>query len=119
MNPEQRKALLFALVAERLSAHYDHGYRITLAQGSTLAGDWLARNKLALPLVERRAFSDLSDDIARELMATLSPQAGLFTAHEMTEALDPRYKSAITEDLLDECGQRLRQHGLDGTAPAS
>ena len=114
MHPDQRKALLFALVAERLAAHYDHGHWITLAQAATLAADWLSRNQMTLPLAERRAFAELSDDFAREMTSTLSHQAGLFNAHEMMEALDARYQSAVTADLMDECLRRLRAAGLDG-----
>jgi hypothetical protein len=55
--------------------------------------------------------SELSDDFARRLAATLSHQAGQFTAHEMMEALDPRYESQVASDMLDECGRLLREHG--------
>jgi len=114
VNLDQRKALLFALVAERLSAFYDHGRELTIAQAATLAADWLARNKFAMPLAERRAFGAVSEDLARELRERLSVQGGMFLAHEMTEALDVRYKSAVTEDLMDECEALLRQHDLTG-----
>lgn len=67
-----RKALMFALTAERLSAFYEHGQWMTESQGATLAGNWLSRSKLQLALSERRLLSDLSDQLARQLAATLS-----------------------------------------------
>ena len=109
LDPDSRKALLFALAAERLSAYYEHGQWMTLAQGSSLAAQWLSRSKLELPLSERRLLSDLSDQFARHLAATLSHQAGQYTAHEMMESLDPRYRSQVAFDLLDECERLLRE----------
>jgi hypothetical protein len=41
-------ALIFALVAERLTAYYEHGQWLTEAQGASLAGDWLNRTKRSL-----------------------------------------------------------------------
>jgi len=117
LDLEQRKALLFALVAERLSTFYEHGQWITVAQGASLAALWLQRSSLQLNPTERRAMSDLSDDFARHLAATLSPQAGPYTAHEMMEALDPRYQSATAMDLREECLRLLHEHGLAGTPP--
>ena len=113
---EQRQRLLFALVAERLAMYYEHGQWMTVAQGASLAAQWLHRAELQLPLTERRALSDVSDDFARQTAAGLSQQAGLFTAHDMMEALEPRYQSATSADLLDECARLLREHGLDGAA---
>jgi len=112
LNLDTRKALLFALAAERLSAFYEHGQWLTDAQGASLAALWLSRSKVQLALAERRAFSALSDDLARELAAGLSREAGLYTAHEMMEALDPNYQSGLAMDLLDDCERRLREHGL-------
>jgi hypothetical protein len=109
---DTRKALLFALTAERLSAFYEHGQWMTLAQGASLASLWLSRSKLQLPLPERRVLSELSDDFARELASTLSHQAGQYTAHEMMEALDPRYQSTVAVDLLRECERLLLEHGI-------
>jgi hypothetical protein len=102
-----RTALLFALTAERLSKYYEHDQWMTVSQGVSLAADWLSRSKLQLPLAERRALSELSDEFARHLANTLSHQAGLYTAHEMMEALDPRYKSETAQKLLDECERLL------------
>lgn len=116
MDLARRKALLFALTAERLAVFYEHGQWLTVAQGASLAADWLHRARLPLDLKQRRAISDVSDTFARELATTLSEQAGLFTAHEMMEGLDARYQSAVTLDLLEECERRLRAEGLDGAA---
>jgi hypothetical protein len=101
-----RAALVFALVAERLSTYYEHGQWITEAQGATLAADWLARSKRALPAQERRSLSSLSDRLARQIEANLSREAGLYTTQEMMESLDPNYQSELGRSLMAEC-QRL------------
>lgn len=102
-----RIALLFALVAERLNGYYEYGQWLTVAQGTTLAADWLARNRQTLPLDERSALSRLSDDFARQTVATLSRQAGLLTTHEMMQALDPNYRSELAETMMAECTRLL------------
>lgn len=107
-----RKALLFALTAERLSTFYEHGQWLTDAQGATLMASWLARHDMQLSLAERKAFSALSDTLARELAGSLSREAGLYMAHEMMEALSPNYVSEIALDLMDECERRLREADL-------
>ncbi|CAG9165366.1 hypothetical protein CURE108131_00930 [Cupriavidus respiraculi] len=112
LNFDTRKALVFALAAERLSAFYEHGQWITDAQGATLAAQWLQRSKLQLALSERRLLSELSDQLARQLADTLSREAGLYAAHEMMEALDPNYQSAFAHDMLDECARLLHEHGV-------
>lgn len=109
LDLETRKSLLFALAAERLSAYYEHGQWMTLPQGASLASQWLARSKLQVPLSERRLLSELSDQLARHLAATLSLEAGQYTAHQMMESLDPRYRSPVAFDLLDECERLLRE----------
>ena len=109
---DTRQSLLFALVAERLSAYYEHAQWMTEAQGATLAGLWLSRSKMQLGQAERRQLSDLSDRMARQIAGTLSREAGLYTAHEMMEALDPNYRSDTVFDLLDECGRVLREQGM-------
>lgn len=109
---DTRKALLFALTAERLAAFYEYGQWMTGPQGATLAAQWLSRSKLQLALAERRLLSDLSDQMARELAGTLSREAGLYTAHAMMEALDPNQRADIAFDLLDECERLLRENGL-------
>ena len=114
LDLDTRKALLFALTAQRLSNHYEHNQWMTVAQGASLAADWLSRSRLQLSLAERRVMSELSDELARQLAATLSHQAGQYTAHEMMEALDPRYHSAAALDVLAECERLLREHDVSG-----
>lgn len=100
-------ALLFALAAHRLSAWYEHGQWLTDARGASLAADWLARSKSALPLAERRRLAALSDQFARQMAGTLSREAGLYAGHEMMEALDPNYHSELALSLLAECERLL------------
>ncbi len=102
-----RIALMFALTAQRLSDYYEHGQWLTDAQGATLAADWLARSKNTLALAERRHISALSDQLARQIAGGLSREAGLFAAHEMTEALDPNYHSEFAQTILAECEKLL------------
>lgn len=98
-----RVALIFALAAHRLSAHYEHGQWLTDAQAASLAADWLARSRNTLPLAERRHLAALSDQFARRIAATLSREAGLYTAHEMMEALDPNHRSELAQTMLSAC----------------
>lgn len=100
-------ALVFALVAERLTTFYEHDQWLTTAQGASLAADWLSRSKRVLPLADRKHFSDLSDQLARQIAASLSREAGLYTAHEMMEALDPNYHSDLAGSLMLECERVL------------
>ena len=100
-------ALIFALVAERLSIYYEHEKWMTKAQGATLASDWLSRSKRSMPAEMRRHLSDLSDQMARQIAETLSREAGLQTAHEMMESLDPNYQSEIGRSLMAECERVL------------
>ena len=109
-----RVALIYALVAERLSAFYEHGQWITEAQGASLGADWLARSGRSLPLAERRRLSALSDDLARQIAASLSREAGLRTAHEMMESLDPNFRSEIGEALMVQCEQMRDEDAIDG-----
>ncbi len=102
-----RVALIFALAAERLSAFYEHGQWLTEAQGASLAADWLARSKIKLPLAERPQLSALADQLARQIANTLSREAGMYTAHEMMEALDPNYHSELAQTMLVECERLL------------
>lgn len=104
-----RIALIFALVAERLSAFYEHGQWLTEGQGASLAAEWLARSRRDLPLRERRRLSDLSDQLARQIEASLSREAGLYTTHEMMESLDPNYHSGseVAQSLMRECENAL------------
>lgn len=107
-----RAALVFALAAERLSIWYEHGQWPTEAQGASLAADWLSRTKRSLPLAERRHLSGLSDQLARQIAGSLSREAGLFTTHEMMEALDPKHESELAQSLMAEC-ERLLDAGSD------
>ena len=110
-----RAALVFALTAERLSIWYEHGQWPTEAQGASLAADWLSRTKRSLPLAQRRHLSDLSDQLARQIEATLSREAGMYTAHEMMESLDPNHHSEIAESLMAECERLLDSISLPPT----
>jgi hypothetical protein len=96
-------ALIFALVAEKLSLYYEHQQWLTKSQGATLAADWLARNKLRLELSVRKDLSELSDQLSKQIATTLTREAGLYTAHEMMESLDPNYQSSIAQSLMLEC----------------
>ena len=111
----QRVALIYALVAERLSAYYEHGQWLTESQGASLAAEWLARHKRALELAERRRLSALSDEMARQMASTLSREAGLYTAHEMMESLDPNYRSDLGIPLMAECERLLDE--AESSAP--
>jgi hypothetical protein len=102
-----RVALIYALVAERLSAFYEHGQWLTEAQGASLAADWLTRSKRTMPLSERRLLSGLSDQMARQIASSLSREAGLYTAHEMMESLDPNFHSELGLSLMEECERLL------------
>lgn len=103
-----RAALLFALTAERLSVFYEHGQWPTEAQGASLVAGWLGRSGRSLPLADRRhLLSDLSDQFARQIASSLSREAGLQTAHEMMEALDPKYDSELARTLMAECVRLL------------
>ena len=107
-----RVALIFALAAERLTAYYEYGQWLTEAQGASLAADWLARSKNRLALNERRQLSALSDQLARQVETSLSREAGMYTAHEMMESLDPNHHSEIAESLLLECERLLADADL-------
>jgi len=102
-----RVALIFALAAERLTAFYEYGQWLTEAQGASLAADWLSRSKNKLPFSERRQLSGLADQLARQIASTLSREAGMYTAHEMMEALDPNYHSELAQTMLAECERLL------------
>jgi hypothetical protein len=96
-------ALIFALVAERLSTYYEHHHWLTKAQGASLSADWLARNKRSLTIAKRMELSELSDQLATQIAGTLSRETGLYTVHEMMESLDPNYQSDIAQSLMVEC----------------
>ena len=109
-----RSALLFALVAERLSVFYEHDSWLKDGQGISLARDWLGRSQRAMPADQLKVLSAASDEMARQIAASLSREAGLYTAHEMTEALDPNYQSELSHSLLDECTRRVDSLDLAG-----
>ncbi len=110
-------ALFFALTAERLSAYYAHGQWLTEAQGASLASEWLARTQRKLPLDERMHLSALSDQLARQVTSSLSREAGLYTAHEMMESLDPNYHSDLGQSLMAEC-ERMLDCNTEGSTPS-
>lgn len=105
-------SLLFALTAERLAVFYEHHTWLTLPQGATIAADWLARSKSQLPLQKRKHLSELSDQLARQIQASVSREAGLFISHEMTEALDQRYVSQTGDAMREQCRELLAQSPL-------
>jgi len=111
-----RVALIFALAAERLTAFYEFGQWLTEAQGASLAADWLSRSKNKLPLAERRQLSALSDQLARQIESSLSREAGMYTAHEMMESLDPNHHSEIADSLMIECERLLDSMSLPPTS---
>ena len=114
-----RAALVFALTAERLSIWYEHGQWPTEAQGASLAADWLSRTKRSLPLAQRRHLSALSDQLARQIAASLSREAGLYTAHEMMEALDLKHESELTQSLMAECERLLDAEAAADASPGA
>lgn len=103
-------ALIFALVAERLSVYYEHGQWLTQAQGASLAADWLSRSKRKLPLEQRKHLSGLSDSLARQIADTTSREAGLYVSHELQEALDPHYQSDFAQSIMAECARMLDEN---------
>ena len=100
-------ALIYALVAERLTLYYEHGMWMTEAQGATRAADWLSRTKRSMSLKMRRHMSGLSDRLARQIAETTSRETGLYLSHEMQESLDPRYQSEIGQAIMAECERML------------
>lgn len=112
LSLKNRAGLMFALAAERLWAFYEHGQWMTDAQASTLAAGWMARRGLQLPADEKKCLAALSDDFARTLAGSLSREAGLYTAHDMMEALDPNHQSALSADMRAECERLLVENGF-------
>ncbi|QDQ25429.1 hypothetical protein FNU76_03135 [Chitinimonas arctica] len=100
-----RKSLLFALSAERLTLFYQHDDWISDTQAITLAQLWLERAQFRLSAAELRRVAMLSDGFARKLASSLSREAGLYTAHDMQEALDPRHDSPLASQLREECAR--------------
>lgn len=106
-------ALMYALVAERLSVFYGHGQWLTQSQGASIAANWLSRSKRNMPLATRKQLSELSDLLARQIAESTSREAGLFISHEMQETLDPRYKSETGEAIMVECERLFDENFLD------
>ena len=102
-----RVALVFALVAERLQAHYEHNCWLTDRQSATLAAEWLARTQRRLPLAERQHLTDVSGQLAQSIVASLSREAGLYTTHELMESLAANRLSLIAQTIMEQCQQAL------------
>ncbi len=109
---EANAGLLFALTAERLAVFYEHHTWLTLSQGATMAADWLARSKSHLSMPQRKYLSELSDQLARQIAASVSREAGLHISYEMTEALDQRYVSETGDSMREECRRLLASSPL-------
>lgn len=105
----RRAAAVYALVAHRLDAFYEHGYWLTQAQAATLCSEWLQRAQQSLPLAERQHLADLSARIATQIKDSLSREAGLYTTHELMESLDPRYVSELGATIMEECVRALQE----------
>lgn len=108
-----RVALIYALVAERLGAYYEHGQWLSVGQGASLCAEWLSRSKRSLALAERQQLSTVSDELARSIAAGLSREAGLYTAHELSESLSVNYHSEVGAAIMVECERAL--DALGGT----
>lgn len=100
-------ALIFALAAHDVHTWVEHGQWLSEAQLASLAVDWLNRQKIVLPLAERRRLASLADPLARQIVGSLSREAQLYVAHEMMEALDPNYVSEFAQSLMKECERLL------------
>ena len=107
VEQDWQSALLFALTAERLTTFYEHHTWLSIAQGATLAAEWLTRSKLHLTAQQRKHLSSLSDQLARSIADAVSREAGLHISYEMTEALDERYVSEIGGSIREECRRLL------------
>jgi len=114
IEQDRHSALLFALTAECLATFYEHHAWLTIAQGATLAAEWLARAKSHLPAQQRKHLSGLSDQLARNIAGAVSREAGLHISYEMTEALDERHVSEIGASIREECRRLLASAPLPG-----
>jgi hypothetical protein len=103
-------ALIFALLAERLRIHYEHDTWLNQAQCASLAADWLARSKRSMPLQTRKQFAEMSEQLAKQITASTSREAGLYISHELQEALDPRYYSELGQTMMQECEQLFDEY---------
>lgn len=109
----QRAAAIYALVAHRLDAYYEHGHWMTPAQGASLCNDWLMRSNLSLSLKDRKQLDELSEAITTQIRDSLSREAGLYTAHELMESLDPRHVSELGDSIMEECVRLLKSAAPD------
>ena len=102
-QPGLSGGLLFALVAERLAQFYEHGQWATDGRMRQQALDWLQRSKVRIDSPWLRELVAASGDMAREVAASLSREAGLQTAHDMAESLDPNHPSPIGQMMMEQC----------------
>lgn len=102
-------AVIYALVAHRLTAFYDEGYRFTEAQAAAMCAEWLARSGKTMPLAQRKQLANLSEQVSAHITNALSREAGLFTAHELMESLDPRHVSEVGASIMEECVRVLKE----------
>lgn len=107
-------ALFFALVAERLHNHYEYAQWLKDGQAQQLAREWLARAKIIVEATRLKAIVAGSGDLARQIAASLSREAGLYTAHEMMECLDPNHQSELGQTLMAQCGACVEALENDG-----
>jgi hypothetical protein len=104
-----RLALIFALAAEGLHHHYEHGQVPNRRQASQQAAEWLQRSRRSLPQEERLHLADLAQALVTQISGSVSREAGLYISHEMMEALDPKYHSELAASLMQECERLLDQ----------
>lgn len=100
-------ALIYALVAERLSIFYEHEKWMTKAQGATLASEWLSRSKCKISADMTKHLSGCSDQLAQHIADSVSREAGLCITHEMQESLDSSHQSDIAQSIMKECERVL------------
>ena len=102
-QPGLSGALLFALVAERLTQFYDHGHWPEEGRMRQLALEWLSRAAVKIDSPWLRELVSASGEIAQETSGKLSRETGLLATHEMIEALDPNYRSPLAQTMMDQC----------------
>ncbi len=102
-------ATMYALVAQRLSVYYEHEQNITQTQATTLAAEWARKSGQELALNLRKQLADASEQLATQIIASLSRPAGLNLSHEMQESLDSRYHSEITQPIMAACEEIVSQ----------
>ena len=100
-------ALLFGLVAERLSLFFEYGEWPSEGQSVSRAADWLARHHKTLSLASRCRLAAMAAAVSGQIEASVSREAGLFISHELNEALDPNYQSEIAQSVMKECADQI------------